>query len=136
MGTVVTVPFEITGWEPEPLSLGEGPVAFGRATVRKTFTGPLTGTSVAALTTATIGGAPAGYVAVELVTGTLAGRSGTFVLQHTGEVHGEDQRTAGVVLPGTGTEGLAGLRGTAGFAHDASGARLTLDYELDDGVVS
>ena len=136
MGIVVTVPFEITGWEPEPLSLGDGPVVFGRATVRKAFGGPLTGSSVAAVTTTMIGEAPAGYVAVELVTGALEGRTGTFVLQHTGEVDGGEQRTSGVVLPGTGTDGFVGLRGTVAFAHDQSGARLTLDYQLGSGVVS
>ncbi len=71
-----------------------------------------------------------------MVTGTLAGRTGTFVLQHTGEVDGDEQRTSGVVLAGTGTDGLAGLRGTVAFAHAQSGAKLTLDYELSSGEVS
>ena len=80
----VKVPFEVTGWEPEPLELGEpGAVTFGRVTLRKTFTGPLTGTSVVAMTSAAVGEAPVGYVAVELVTGTLDGRSGTFVYDLT-----------------------------------------------------
>ncbi len=131
MGTVVRIPFEVTGFEPEPLSLGEpGPVSFGRVTLRKTFSGALTGTSVVAMTSATVGEAPAGYVAVELVTGTLDGRTGTFVLQHTGEVDGAAQRTSGLVLPGTGTGELAGLRGTVELGHEESGAVLTLDYEL------
>jgi hypothetical protein len=47
VSTVVRIPFEVTGWEPEELALGEaGPVGFGRVTLRKTFSGPLTGTSV------------------------------------------------------------------------------------------
>src|SRR3954469_11399151 len=104
MGTVVQVPFEVTGWEPEPLALGEdGPVTFGRVTLHKAFSGPLTGTSVVAMTSAAVGETPAGYVPVELVTGTLEGRSGTFVLQHSGVVDGSDGTTSGVVLPGTGT---------------------------------
>ncbi|WP_158548525.1 DUF3224 domain-containing protein [Blastococcus sp. TF02A-26] len=131
MGTVVRIPFEVTAWEPEPLDLGEpGPVGFGRVTLRKTFSGPLTGSSVVAMTSATVGEAPAGYVAVELVTGTLEGRSGTFVLQHSGVVDGGDSRATGVVLPGTGTGALAGLRGDVELTHDDSGAVLTLDYEL------
>ncbi len=131
MGTVVRIPFEVTGWEPEPLSLGEsGPVAFGRVTLRKTFSGPLTGTSVVAMTSATVGETPAGYVALELVTGSLRGRTGTFVLQHSGVVDGADQRATGVVLPGTGTGELAGLRGTVELTHDESGAVLTLDHEI------
>ena len=131
MGTVVRIPFEVTGWEPEPLTLGEaGPVGFTRVTLRKTFSGPLTGTSVVAMTSAAVGETPAGYVAVELVTGTLAERAGTFVLQHSGVVDGTDSRALGVVLPGTATGELAGLRGTVELTHDESGAVLTLDYEL------
>ena len=107
MGTVVKVPFEVTGWEPEPepLDLGDaGPVAFGRVRMRKTFSGVLTG--------------------------TLHGRTGSFVLQHTGVVDDGAPPPSGVVLPGTGTGELAGLHGTMTIAHDESGAVLTLDYEL------
>ena len=131
MSTVVRIPFEVTGWEPEELALGEtGPVGFGRGTLRKTFSGPLTGTSVVAMTSAAVGETPAGYVAQELVTGTLEGRTGTFVVQHSGVVDGADSRAAGVVLPGTGTGELSGLRGTVELTHDESGAVLTLDYDL------
>jgi hypothetical protein len=130
VGAVVKVPFEVTGWEPEPLSLGEdGGVVFGRVPLGKSFTGPLTGSSVVAMTSAA-GGEPVGYVAVELVTGALEGRAGCFVLQHTGVVDGADGTTSGVVLPDTGTGDLAGLRGTMSIEHAESGAVLTLDYEL------
>jgi hypothetical protein len=133
MGTIVKAPFEVTGWEPEPepLELGDaGPVAFGRVRMRKTFSGALTGTSVVAMTSAAVGESPVGYAAIELVTGTLDGRSGTFVLQHTGVVDDGAPPPSGVVLPGTGTGELAGLRGSMTIAHDESGAVLTLDYEL------
>jgi hypothetical protein len=131
VGTVVRNPFEVTGWEPEPLALGEpGPVTFGRVTLRKAFSGPLTGTSVVSMTSAAVGETPAGYVAVELVTGTLEGRTGTFVLQHTGVVDGAHGEAGGVVLPGTATGELAGLRGAVTITHEDSGAVLVLDYEL------
>jgi len=127
----VEAPFEVTAWEPEPLQLGEpGDVTFGRVGLRKTFSGALTGTSVVAMTSAAVGEAPVGYVAVELVTGTLDGRSGTFVLQHTGVVDDDAPAPSGVVLPGTGTDELAGLRGTMSIAHGESGPKLHLDYEL------
>jgi Protein of unknown function (DUF3224) len=131
VSTVVRIPFEVTGWEPEQLDLGDaGPLAFGRITLRKTFSGPLTGTSVVAMTSVGVGEAPAGYVALELVTGTLEGRAGSFVLQHTGVVEGAEGSAGGLVLPGTGTGELTGLRGTATLTHDDDGAVLTLDYTL------
>jgi len=134
---VVHFPFEATGWgpEPQPLELGEaGPVAFGRVRLRKTFHGPLTGTSELAMTSAAIGEAPVGYTALELVTGTLEGRTGTFVLQHSGVVDDAATPPAGVVLPGTGSGELAGIRGSMSIEHGESGAVLVLDYELGPGV--
>ena len=53
----------------------------------------------------------AGYVAMEQVSGTLQGRSGTFALQHSGTMtRGAGQLTV-TVVPDSGTEQLAGLSG-------------------------
>jgi hypothetical protein len=54
----------------------------------------------------------AGYVAIERVSGTLNGRKGTFVLQHSGTMtRGEPHLTISVV-PDSGTGELEGLAGT------------------------
>jgi hypothetical protein len=54
----------------------------------------------------------AGYVAIERVSGTLSGRRGTFVLQHSGTMtRGEPHLTISVV-PDSGTGELEGLAGT------------------------
>jgi len=53
----------------------------------------------------------AGYVAIERVTGKLQGRSGSFVLQHTGTMtRGEPQLTI-TVVPDSGSGQLVGLTG-------------------------
>jgi len=74
----------------------------------------------------------AGYVASEEVSGTLAGRAGTFVLQHWGVAgRGAPPRTAGHVVPGSGTGELSGLSGTMEIHVDAGGAHtLALDFEI------
>jgi len=56
----------------------------------------------------------------------LEGRRGTFVLQHGGVGDAIAQRAFGHLVPGSGTGELAGLAGEAEFAHDESGARVTL----------
>jgi hypothetical protein len=129
--TTITAEFEITSWDQTPYDEGAEGAELGRATVRKAFTGPLTGTSVAELLLCGSGEHGRGYVASEKVTGTLDGRTGTFVLQH-GAVQGpgDDGRTFGHVVPGSGTGELAGLRGDAVYRHDETGARLTLTYAL------
>ena len=54
----------------------------------------------------------AGYVAIERVTGTLHGRTGAFVLQHTGTMTRGAQQLVVSVVPDSATGQLAGLTGT------------------------
>jgi uncharacterized protein DUF3224 len=110
--------FEITGWDQDDYDApAEGP-PLTRATVRKRYDGALAGESVAELLTC----GELAYTANERVTGTLDGRSGTFVLQHGAWEGGQ----WGFVVPGSGTGELAGLRGSVRMAHE----RATLDVEL------
>jgi hypothetical protein len=89
----------------------EGAV-IGRMSIDKTFAGDLAGTSVGEmLAMRTAVADSAGYVAMEKVTGTLAGRTGTFVLQHSGTMAGGKQELSVTVVPDSGTEGLVGLSG-------------------------
>ena len=124
--TTITARFEITGWDEttydEP---AEGP-KLTRATVRKRFTGDLDGTSVTELLTAQ-GEGGRGYVASERITGTIDGRTGTFVLQHGGIDGAGETTTFGTIVAGSGTGGLAGIAGTSRYVHDESGATLTLE---------
>jgi hypothetical protein len=71
----------------------------------------------------------ASFVGIERVTGSVGGRSGSFLLQDAGTV--EDGVVSGdwFVVPGSGTGELAGLRGTGGFRADlGQSAEVTLDY--------
>jgi hypothetical protein len=124
-----TVTFEIVGWDEtwsgEP---AEG-WTLARATVRKKLSGALEGTSVAEVTT-TGQGTGRAYSALERVEGTLDGRAGSFLLQHGGAGDETGQEAFGHVVRGTGTGELAGLTGTAVFAHDEDGARITLSWTL------
>jgi uncharacterized protein DUF3224 len=71
----------------------------------------------------------ASFVGVERVTGRLAGRSGSFVLQDHGTADGKTVRGQWFVVPGSGTDELVGLRGEGGFvANIGEGADITLDY--------
>ena len=53
----------------------------------------------------------AGYVAMEKVTGSLRGRKGSFVLQHSGTMNRGDASLILKVVPDSGTEELEGLTG-------------------------
>ena len=137
MTTRATATFEVTGWDQTTYGDDTGGQHLSRATVRKTFSGDLVGESTAELLMCrqehpSDVGAGAGYVASELVTGSLAGRAGTFVMQHWGvSGAGVPPRTAGHVVPGSGTDELEGLAGEIEITvDDDDGHTITIDYEL------
>jgi len=96
--------------------------------IDKQFHGDLEGTSKGEMLTAGTGvKGSAGYVAIERVSGTLNGRSGTFVLQHSGTMtHGEPHLTI-TVVPDSGTGELAGLAGTMSIL--IAGGNHSYDFE-------
>jgi hypothetical protein len=108
--------------------------SLGRMTIDKTFHGDLEGTSKGQMLTA---GTPqkgsAGYVAIEKVSGTLHGRSGSFVLQHTGTMAGGKGDLTVTVVPDSGTEQLAGLQGRLTIIVAAGKHSFEFDYTIDAG---
>ncbi|MCF3652309.1 DUF3224 domain-containing protein [Synoicihabitans lomoniglobus] len=107
------------------------PAEIARLVLDKTFSGDLTGTSqgqMLAIRTATEGSA--GYVAMEIVTAELAGKSGTFALQHTGTINRGAASLSVTVVPDSATGELTGLSGTMNIDITAEGHRYTFDYTL------
>jgi hypothetical protein len=84
----------------------------GRMSIDKQIHGDLEATTAGEMLTAMTGvKGSAGYVAIEQVTGTLRGRSGTFVLQHSGTMTRGEQQLSVTVVPDSGTGELTGLTG-------------------------
>jgi len=87
--------------------------SIGRMSIDKQFHGALEATSKGEMLTGmgTVKGS-GGYVAIERVTGTLDGRSGTFILQHTGTMQNGVYNLNVTVVPDSGTNQLTGLQGS------------------------
>ena len=100
----------------------------GRLTLDKKFHGDLEATSkgqMLAFNSSVKGSA--GYVAMEQVAGTLQGRQGTFVLQHSGTMtRGNGQLTV-TVVPDSGTAELKDLSGT--MRIDIAGGKHSYVFE-------
>jgi len=99
---------------PAPASDDSGEAALGRMLLDKQFHGDLEGASKGQMLTAGTGVKGSGaYVAIEKVSGTLEGRKGTFILQHSGTmIRGGAAQLNVTVVPDSGTDQLAGLAGT------------------------
>ena len=90
----------------------EGDARLGRLSIEKQFQGDLEATSKGEmLTGGTVVKGSAGYVAMELVTGKLHDRSGSFILQHTGTMDRGKPSLSVTVVPDSGTDELTGLTG-------------------------
>jgi hypothetical protein len=122
--------FEITMVAEPPYDVVDG-VSLGRVRFDKRFAGPLEGTSVVHMLGArTPVDGSAGYVALERVTGTLQGRRGTFVLQHTGVMDRGAPSLTVTVVPDSGTGELAGLTGRMDIKIVGGQHHYQLEYEL------
>jgi hypothetical protein len=118
--TIAKGTFSVTR-TPQPADDTGGGTAVGRFSLDKEFQGDLEGTSkgeMLAVMTAVPGSA--GYVAMEQVTGTLNGRTGTFALQHTGSMNRGAPELSVTVVPDSGTAEVQGLSGK-------------LEIKIDDG---
>lgn len=124
--------FQITSWDEKPIDESEGVPKLTRATVTKSFSGDIEGEGSLEYLMMYRADGSASFVGFERVVGRLGGRSGSFVLQHTGTFEGGTARATWGVVPGSGTGDLRGLRGDGGFASaHAERYSMTLDYDLE-----
>jgi Protein of unknown function (DUF3224) len=108
-----------------------GGSTLGRYSLDKQYHGDLEATGKGEMLTAgTDVKGSAGYVAMERVTGTLAGRKGSFVLQHTGTMNRGTPALTVSVVPDSGTDELAGLTGTLTIVIADGKHSYSLEYSL------
>ena len=105
--------------------------SLGRHSLDKVFSGDLAATSLGEMISAG-GSVPgsAGYVAMERVTGTLHGRSGAFVLQHSATMDRGTPTMTITVVPDTGTDALTGLSGSMRIIIDKGQHSYEFEYSI------
>jgi hypothetical protein len=124
--------FAIKSWDEKPYGEGEGLPKLTRATVAKTFTGDIEGEGHVEYLMMYRSDESATFVGLERVVGSVAGKSGSFVLQRTGEFEKGVAKESYSVVSGSGTGELRNLRGKGATAvGHGSEHPFTLDYEWD-----
>lgn len=98
----------------------------------KKIHGDLEGTSQGQMLTGGIVKGSGGYVAMEKITGTLKGRSGSFMLQHSATMDKGEPHIQITVVPNSGTGQLVGLAGTFTIQIDAGKHSYEFDYTLPE----
>lgn len=125
------VTFRILGWDEEPFDEPEGGPKLTKAHIRRSFEGDLVATGNLMYVMSYLDDSDATFLGFEKVAGTLGGRSGSFVLRHTGAYDGEKATATCEVVPGSGTGELAGLSGSGGFSvGHAEQHDMAFEYEV------
>ncbi|MGA2831477.1 MAG: DUF3224 domain-containing protein [Terracidiphilus sp.] len=105
----------------------------GRFSIDKQIHGDLEATTKGEMIS---GGDPkqgmAGYVAIEIVTGVLGGRHGSFALQHSATMDQNGAKMTVVVVPGSGTGELKGIAGIFTIHVDKGQHSYDFDYTLPE----
>ena len=125
MTQTATGTFEVT------LTPADDDRGIGRMLIAKTWSGDLAGDGHGQMLSA---GDPASgsaaYVAIEVVTGSLHGRVGSLAFAQHGVMRPGAQELTYAVVPGSGTDDLAGIEGTLALTIDERGHSYVLTYEL------
>jgi hypothetical protein len=122
--------FEVTMTPQATFDAAPG-ATLSRLSLNKHFRGELNGSSAGEMLAARTEIADsAGYVAIERVTGTLHGRTGSFVLQHSGIVTRGKQGLTIQVVPDSGTGELKGISGQMAIIIVAGAHSYEFTYTL------
>ena len=126
----ITGSFNVT-LTPQAPAPGLEAAQLGRQTLDKQFHGELAAHSVGEMLAAIspVQGS-AGYVAIERVDGTLQGKTGSFVLMHTGTMNRGERQLTVQVVPDSGTGELTGLVGQMDIQISHGQHFYSFDYTL------
>ncbi|POX40630.1 DUF3224 domain-containing protein [Streptomyces sp. Ru73] len=127
--------FTYADWEERTVSPGEAHPKLAHASVTNSFSGGISAAGTTCEYTIVYGTEKTGtFTGMEVLTGSLDGREGTFVVEERGSFDADGTvHCTFEVVPGTATGELAGLRGTGGFTavHGARSVPYTFAYVLD-----
>ena len=120
--------------DPQPAEEKTGGAAIGRMLLDKQFHGDLEATSKGTMLAAGTGakGSSGGYVALEIVTGSLKGHTGTFVLEHSATMNRGVPQLSVIVVPDSGTGKLTGLAGKMNITIVDGKHSYDLEYTLPE----
>jgi hypothetical protein len=125
MTSHATGPFDVK-MIPQDDKAGDG---LSRMSLDKQYHGDLEGTAKGEMLTGGVSANHSGaYVAMEKFTGTLHGRSGSFVLHHTGIMTNGKPDLTILVAPDSGTGQLEGITGRMTI-NVAAGGKHSYDFE-------
>lgn len=124
--------FALNSWDEQPYNEMQGVPKLTRVSATKSYQGVIAAEGSLEYLMMYREDGSATFTGLERVVGTVAGRPGSFVLQHSGTFERGVAEVTLSVVPGSGTEGLHGMKGEGAFAvgHQPP-YHMTLDYDFE-----
>jgi len=91
-----------------------GDFTISEVIITEEFSGDLVGVGSVRLSMVTEPDGTAHFTGMERFLGEIGGRAGSFILRNSGVLKNEELNSTWEVIPGSGMEGLAGIRGEGG----------------------
>ena len=132
MKTHAKATFDVKAWDEKPYNEMSGLPKLTRVSATKSYQGDIAGEGKLEYLMMYRDDGSASFVGMERVEGSVGGRSGSFVLQHSGTFKSGIATVTLLVVTGSGTGDLRGLRGNGEFSvgHKPPYA-VTLDYDFE-----
>lgn len=132
MSTNATGTVETTNWEETTYAEGSDGLLLTRASVSVSFQGDIEGKGTEEYLMTYLSDGTARFVGMEHVEGNIAGKSGSFAIQHNGTSIEGTLKSDWFVVPDSGTDELRGLQGEGAYVNKGEPqTAYTLDYYFD-----
>ena len=124
--------FEVTGGTEDPYDELEGGTKLTHASGSQAFSGDISGEGAVHWLMLYRADKTAHFVGLQRISGSVGGRTGAFVASAEGDHDGTGSTISFSIIPGSGTEGLAGISGTGSLvAKGGPKGTYELDYTLE-----
>jgi hypothetical protein len=125
--------FALKAWDEKPYNEVAGELKMTRSSVAYTYQGDIEGESTLDYLMVYRPDESGSFVGLERIIGRVAGRAGSFVIQHTGTFDKTDVHGTFFVVPHSGTGELTGLcgEGEMNLSGHAERYPMTFKFNLD-----
>jgi hypothetical protein len=134
MDTEANCTFKVTGWDEKPYQELEGGGKLTQAKVSQAYQGAISGEGLVEFLMAHAPNGTASFVGMELVKGSVAGKSGSFVIQHVGTFDSGGARSEWSIVPNLGTGELSGIVGKGSYIATSESVPVFFSYELPNNA--
>ncbi len=122
--------FQVAGWDENPYEEFEDGSKLTKAKVSQLYEGDLSGEGSVEFLMSHAANGTASFVGLELIVGTLSGKTGSFIIQHIGTFDSNGACSNWTILPESGTGELAGICGEGSYAATSATVKMPFSYEI------